>query len=293
MNLLAAISYNSLSINTASRSAGGGPTTGYRVKRFAPDPPPPTSYLEKRALADGLDAGDVYLGGRSFGLIVVAYGSTEGDFWDKAQDLFAAFSPTIAYDTDTAERGFLAFDFYQPTADIATWPESAYPSGIPMRYYMRPSSGPVYTVERSRDTADDGPHSKAFSIPLIARDPRKYLQSATVTGQFQTANQTVTYRGDYWTHPIITFSLSATGHSAFTLTIGGLAVAIDLSGQSSGTFEFDYGKRTLIGVGSGESKAGLIRASAGYAVIESGTTYRYANITGISSCTMTYREAWA
>jgi len=292
VNLQATISYNSLSINTATRSAGGGPTAGYRVMRFAPDPPPPVSYLEKRALADGLDAGDVFLGGRSFGLIVAAYGSTEGDFWDKAQGLFSAFSPTIAYDADTANRGFLAFDFYQPTANIATWPASAYPDGIPMRYYMRPSSGPVYVLERDKDNPDGKAHSKQFSIPLVARDPRKYFQSATTTPQWTVSNQLVTYRGDYWTHPIVTFSLSAGGHSAFALRhdIGAYFAVINLSTESSGTFILDHSKGTL--TKSGVSKAGLV-SSANYGVVESGEFFRYENPTGISSCTMTYREAWA
>lgn len=292
MDLGGTVTYNGLSLNTVTRRPGGQPSSGYLVERFSPEPPPPTSYLEKRALADGLDAGDVFLGGRQIGLIVTVFGSTAGDFWDKAQDLFVAFSPTISYDSDSAERGFTALDFYQPTADIATWPTSAYPSGIPMRYYVRPQAGPSYAIERDKDGGVGGQgRSKAFSIPLIARDPRKYLQSTVTTGQFQTTTQVASYRGDYWTHPIITFSLSATGHSAFALRVNEIHVDINLSGQSSGTFIFDYGKRTL--TKSGVSKAGLIAASAGYNVVESGTTFRYSNPTGISSCTMTYREAFA
>ena len=290
MNLQATITYNSLSINTAARSAGGAPTSGYRVLRFSPEPPPPTGYLEKRALTDGLDAGDVFLGGRTFGLVVQVFGSSEGDFWDKAQDLFAALTPTIAYDADSTNRGFLAFDFSQPTADIATWPTSAYPNGIPLRYYMRPSSGPSYVVERGKDNIRDGGHAKAFNTQLIARDPRKYLQSATVTAEFTTNEQPAVYRGDYWTHPIVTFSLSASGHSAFTLTIGNYSVTINLSAQSSGTFVLNYGERTL--TLAGVSKSGLI-TFASYGVVEVGTLYRYVNPTGISSCTMTYREAFA
>lgn len=292
MNFTAPVSYGGLSINTAV-AAPGIPTRGYRLDRFSPEPPPPSSYVEKRALADGLDVGDVYLSGRGFGLVVTALGTSAGDFWDLSQDLFAAFSPTIAYASDSAERGFTAFDFYQPTADIVTWPTSAYPNGIPMRYYMRPSSGPAYTLERSTDIAGDRGHAKPFTIPMTARDPRKFLQSATTTGQFTTSFQTASYRGDYWTHPIVTFSVSSAGHSAFTLTIGGLAIVLDLASLSTGTLIFDYGKRTLIGANSGESHAGRITSSAGYAVIESGTTYKYTNPTGISTCTMTYREAFA
>jgi hypothetical protein len=290
VNFLGPVSYNGLLINTAVVAAGT-PTRGYRIDRFAPEPPPPSSYVEKRALGDGLDVGDVFLGGRQFGLIVTVLGTSAGDFWDLAQDLFAAFSPTIAYEADTANRGFLDYDFHQPTADIVTWPTSAYPYGIPLRYYMRPSSGPAYALERERDNAGARGHAKQFSIQLLARDPRKYLQTATTTGQFTTANQTAVYRGDYWTYPIITFSLSATGHSAFTPNISGLDIQIDLSGHSSGTWTFDYGQRTLVLAGA--ASEGLIVASQGYGVIEAGATFKYTNPTGISSCTMTYREAWA
>lgn len=294
MDLGGTVTFNGLSLNTVTRTAGGAPTSGYLIERFTPEPPPPTSYLEKRALADGLDAGDVFLGGRNFTLIQQVFGTTPGDFWDKAQDLFHAFSPTIAYSTDSAERGFLAMDFYQPTADISTWPTSAYPDGIPLRYYVRPLAGPTYAIERDRDGGVSGQgRSKSFSIPLIARDPRKYLQSATVSQEFTTANQLAAHRGDYPTFPVITFTLTATGHSNFALTIAGIQVNLDLSVGSSGTFTFDYGKRTLVDA-FGASKTSRIQASGGYEQIQpGGTNYRYANPTGIATCTMTYREAFA
>ena len=298
MHLGGTVTFNGLSLNTVTRTAGGVPSSGYLIERFAPAPPPPTAYLEKRALTDGLDASDVFLGGRTFNLIVTAFGSTAGDFWDKAQDLFEAFSPTITYDSDSANAGFIAFDFSQPTANVATWPASAYPNGIPMRYYLRPLEGPTYAIERDKDGGSlTSGRVKPFSIPLIARDPRKYLQSATVTGQFTTTFVAATYRGDYWSHPIITFSLSATGHSAFNPVFGDGSFAhssvINLSSRSSGTFTLDFGKRTFVD-NTGASMAGLIGSSVAYGgQVRSGTTFRYLNPTGISSCTMTYREAWA
>ena len=294
MNLQALITYNGLSINTASRSAGGAPTSGYRVLRFAPEPSPPTGYLEKRALTDGLDAGDVFLGGRTFGLVVQVFGSSEGDFWDKAQDLFAAFTPTVAYNADTTNRGFLDFDFSQPTADIATWPTSAYPNGIPLRYYMRPSSGPSYVVERIKDNVREGGHAKAFNIQLIARDPRKYLNTE-LQYAISASSTTGTYRGDYQSAPIITFSVSATGHSAFTLTVNGFANVINLSGVSSGTFTFDYGKRSLVD-STNTSRASLLSSVAGFPLVGPSTSepsFSYTNPTGISSAFIKWREAWA
>lgn len=293
MDFSKAVTFNSLSINTATRSAGGVATSGYLIDRFRPIPPGVDAYKEKRALRDGIDAGDVYLAGRQFSLIVTVFGSTRGDFWDKTQDLLEKFSPTIAYTADSANRGFLAFDFYQPTADIATWPTSAYPDGIPMRYYLRPAHHPVYMVERDRDggAASRG-LSKPFEVMMEARDPRKYLQTA-ISQAITTASQTAVYKGDYPTWPIFTFSLSATGHSAFTLDVSGVSNAINLSAQSSGSFTYDYDKGFLYATSSGDSKMSLISVFNGYSPIEAGATFRMANPTGISTPLITYREAFS
>lgn len=293
MNLGATISYNSLSINTVTQSAGGRPSVGYVVESFEPVPPESVGFVEKRALQDGLDASDVYLAGRLFRLVVTAYGSSQGQLWDKAQDLFEAFNPRIAFDADTANLGFLPFDFYQPTADISTWPTSTYPNGIPMRYYMRPVSTPQYVVRRDADggVAAAG-KSKPFNITLLARDPRKYLQS-TVAASITTATQTVSYRGDFPTFPVITVSFSAAGSSAFTLTVNGEALVINLSGETNGGFlSIDYAKGTIVNSG-GVSKWSLVTSAGSFTEIDVGSTFSRANTTAITGTTLTYREAFA
>lgn len=299
MDFTKAITYNGITFNSPTRQAGGLPTSGFLLDRFRPEPPNLKGYLEDSAIRDGMDAGDVYLSGRRFGLIVTVLGSTAGDFWDKAQDLQAAFSPTLAYNADTASLGFLAFDFYQPTADIATWPTSAYPSGIPMRYYMRPLGSPAYAIDRDRDGGTSGRGmSKTFDVSLLARDPRKFLQTA-VSATVTTSTQTASYRGDYPTFPIFTFSLTATGHSAMTLDIVNSSVTaratINLSAQSSGSWTLDLSKRTLESP-AGTSMASLLSTSGLNiplaATISSGTTFVAANMTGMSTPLLTYREAF-
>jgi hypothetical protein len=285
------IVYNSLSVNTATRSAGGLPTVGYLVEQFRPLPPAIDAYFEKRALTDGMDAGDVYLAGRQFGLIVTVFGSTQGDFWDRAQDLFYAFSPTIAYATDSANAGFLPLDFYQPTADIATWPTSAYPSGIPLRYYVRPMHAPIYLVERDKDggTVSRG-FSKRFEINLQARDPRKYLQS-TIAATVTSTTQTAVYKGDYESFPVFSWSMSAAGSSAFQLTLNSTNLTINLASISTGSLSYDFGAGTLIDQ-SGASKLGQVTIIDPYPKVRTGSTFRFLNGTGVSGCTMTYREAF-
>lgn len=286
------ISYNGWTASL-TRQSGGRPSSGYVVDSVEPSGVGAVGYIDKRAIQDGLDANDIYLSGRDFAAVVTAYGSTWGDFWDKTQDLLAAFSPTLAYAADTANAGFLAFDFIQPTADTTTWPTATYPYGIPMRYYLRPVRPPSYTLKRDEMGGDESQGlSRSFNLSLIAKDPRKYAQTAQSLG-ITTSTQTGTYRGDYATKPIITFSISATGSSVFTLTVNGTANVINMSGESAATFTFDYSKRTLVD-SNGTSRPEKFVTIGGFPDVgPTAPTYSMTNATGIYSALFTYREAWA
>lgn len=293
MDLSKKISYNSLTVNgVMSPTAAGTPMSGYVVDEINVSSVDVAQYVDKRALHDGVDAQDVYLGARTISGIVTAYGSSAGDFWDKAQGFLAGFSPTLGYAADTANIGFLPFDFYQPTADLATWPTLTYPSGIPLRYYCRPSAPPHYAITRD----DQGGAAalglaKPLRFSLVARDPRKYLQTSTVVA-ITTATQTAVYRGDYPTFPIVAFHISAAGHSAFTVTIDGGVVVLNLSAASVGTYTLDYATGSLTDT-NGASKASLITSVTRLSTIKSGSTFVMANATSVTSCTLTYREAFA
>lgn len=195
--------------------------SGYRVDLFDPWTVSVRGTVEDRALRDGADASDVYLGRRTVRTIVSVFGSTIGDFWDKADDLLAAFNPRLAYNADTAAHGFLPFDFYQPTADIATWPTSAYPNGIPMRFYLRPFSIEGTPIDRATDggVAAKG-MAKKFSIGLIARKPQKYSAEIQVIGASQIVN-----KGNYPALPSISVS-SVTTTATIAATINGSSFTI-------------------------------------------------------------------
>lgn len=292
MDLSKPISYNGITASGSLTPSPGIPQSGYQFEEIDVSTEEVAAYLDKRALADGVDASDVYLGRRTAKAILSVYGSTKGDLWDKTQNALAAFSPTLAYNADSANLGFLAFDFYQPTGDIVTWPTSTYPNGIPLRFYLRPESTPGYTSQRdTQGGAAARGGSKQLRLVLVARDPRKYLQTTT-TVSLSTSTQTATYRGDYPTFPIITLTTTAAGSSSFTLTIGGSAIVYDLSGASAGTYTIDYGKKSIVD-GSGARADSLFSAVTQFRVIQSGTTYRMSNTTGVSACSMTYREAFA
>jgi hypothetical protein len=85
MDLSKTISFNSLTINgSLAPVAGGAAMSGYRVDELNVSSVDVAQKLDKRAIADGLDAQDIYLGGRHINGIVSVFGSTLGDFWDKA-----------------------------------------------------------------------------------------------------------------------------------------------------------------------------------------------------------------
>lgn len=308
MNLGGTVTYGELSLNSVSRQPGGAPASGYAIERFEAVPPPPKQYLEGRALADGLDAGDVFLGGRDFSMVVTAYGTSLADFWDKAQALCTTFTPTIQYAIDTATIGFRPLEFYQPTNStaIGQWPTSAYPNGIPMAYYVRPVSSPTFNLMRDSDGRDGG-HSKAFNIRLVARDPRK-IHTTQQTATFTAVDDppTMSYRGQYPTPPIIQFTMSAAGNSAMVLSVNGSSPPIDiqntinLSSITTGfpvTLLWDFGTRvfmqgSLDPAEGGVSRADLLTTVNGYPHLWPDTAFSFNTLQGMSSVKLLYYESW-
>lgn len=283
MDLSKKIWYNALTVNGVMTPVAGTPLSGYTVDSVEPAAVDVRGYKAPRATADGMDASDVFLGERRFGAIISVYGSTRGDFWDKAQDLLAAFSPTIAYNADTANLGFLPFNFYQPTADISTWPTSTYPDGIPLLYYVRSAHAPVYLIRRDEDGGQAGLGlSKQFRVTMAARDPRKYLQSestVTIASTASSATSSIAYLGDYPTTGTITIvSGSATGALFVGLdpasySLGNpqpnLRFTID---ATSTTYTVNLTDRTF-------SKAGTIRQD----LMTVGSTWTWDNMPGRNS----------
>jgi hypothetical protein len=290
------IGYNSLSCNTVVRQAGGVPSSGYLTSRVEIGDIEVAAFAEKRALKDGIDASDVYLGRRRINAIITAYGSTKGDFWDKQQALLAAFSPTLAYNADSANLGFLPLDFFQPTADIATWPTSAYPSGIPMRFYVRPSVPPAFTVDRDQTGGvAGGGLSLPYRVSLVARDPRKFLQTETTiaiaSGTSTSASNAADYVGDYPTDLATVTIISAAATGSVVYRIEGSSFTISLDAAST-TYTLDLKERTF--KKSGTLNMGLITVG-GWPQLGLDATvniFRDDN-NAASSASLTFRQAFA
>lgn len=294
MDLASPISYNGLTISAPSTSAGGRPASGYRIEQINISPVNVAEYLEKAALRDGMDAGDVFSAARTISISAAVEGSTPGDLWDNVQAWLAAFNPVLALAADTSANGFIPFDFYQPTISQSSWSSA----GIPMRLYARPTASPTYVVERNAQGARNPGKGGAIRVgaSLICVDPRKYLQTSLAIVMLSATTAAATHLGDYPTFPTVaisTTSATAGGASNFTIVIDSSSVVLDLSGLPSTTLTLDYANRSVVD-GNGNSKASVISSVTDWAQIQpGGSTVGYLNGTNINSVHFTYREAWA
>jgi hypothetical protein len=293
VDLSKAIAFNGHTASGVSHTPAGA-SYGVNIEEAQFSDAEVVGYLDKAALRDGIDAGDVYLGRRVLNIRAAVLGSSKGDGFDRLQGFLAAYSPRLAYNADTANLGFRPLTFYQPTADIVTWPASAYTNGIPMQFYCRPAALPAWRVVRDA-TGGAASNGIAFDVrvPLLMRDPRKYLQTE-VSVSVSTATSTATYRGDYptWGTVIIAKS-SASAAANFTMYLGGETTVVDFSTSTGTSYTLDYGARTFYLTSTGASRMSWVANGINGREVATGRTYRMANTTGITSATLTYREAWA
>jgi hypothetical protein len=295
MDISGTITYNGWTATTPVAVAGGGPRDGVIIERADISPVEVAQYLDKRAASDGLDVADVYLGGRRMTISAAVLGSTTGRLWDNLDDLLAAFNPVLAYNADSARFGFVALDYYRPTADISTWPTSTYPSGIPLRLYARPLQPPRWDVRRIQATGRSSLGAAIrVQIELLAKDPRQYLQTQQSLSM-STSTATATYRGNYPSFPIITFALTASGSTAATkFNIGSEYVPIIMSNYTTGTYTIDFETRRVNDSAGSADLSGLDTSDTiSFPEIQSGSTYFISGATtGLGAVTLAYTEAW-
>ena len=289
MNLSLSINYNGFSVNTVTPVAGGGAMSGYAVESVEPSNVGVRAFTSPRAQHDGRDASNIYLDSRQFSAIITVYGSTKGDFWDKTQALLAAFSPTLAYTADSAAFGYLSWNFYQSTANIVSWPLSAYPLGIPLAYKVRPVHPPIYVTRRDEDGGADAKGlSKQFRVTLEARDPRKITQAEN-TAFITTSTTTTTNKGDYPAETtIVIFSSSSTGTLALTIGSNTFSVTVDATSQTYTLYSVDG---TLY---KGSNLAmSLLSTGAVIPQLDPGDTTLLRSGVAISSANVRYRDSFA
>lgn len=302
MDLSAPVTYNGLTLQPATAVGGGGVRAGVEINDIDVSPVATDAYYDGTANQDGTDTSDIFARSRTISIQGAVYGTSKGQLFDKLQSVSAAFHPVIAYNADSANLGLLPLKFRQPTIDTTTW-TAGY---IPMQFNVRPTAPPAYRLNRMR-TADDGRGvSVPFSVNLIAVDPAKYHQSQ-VSQSLTTTSTVITYRGDLYSWPIVTFSLSANGSSAFIIRTPTMSVSINLSSASHVNptmrdWLLDTRTRTLVQGATAWSLAhnhylvrnDLLAIDSTFGVIDTGD-YAYVGApTGMSGAiSLKYYEAWA
>lgn len=198
MDLTRPVTYRDFDLNDAS-VGDGGRISGCQIDDVDFAGIDSVGYREKRSLSDGLDASDVFLGGRYVHLKGTLYGVSRAELFDLLADLRACFLPTAAYAESPSSYGYMPLAFEDPTEDTVTWTEGF----ITKQIYVRPFTTVHFTINRDHvgGSADMG-----FSIPwdvvLEARDPRIYYQSLRTTyfdaaGSTSSGSGSVTNRGPY------------------------------------------------------------------------------------------------
>lgn len=295
MDLGKTISYNgfSFSVGPLSAATPGRPVSGVVIERIEPTPIDAVGYIDKKALDDGVDAFDTFLGQRPFTIHASVYGTSEGQVWDSYDDLVTAFTPTIAYSVDTANLGFLALLFTRQTADTATWP-----SGIPLQAYVRATRPPIYGVLRRKQQGHGVGGQLPVVIPMLARDPRYYLQTEqSISISPSSATATATHRGTYPVWPTIRFTITGAGASNARFFVGAQFVQLNLTTHTgTDTLDLNYAKRNLTKTSDGTptfNKHFTAFLTSVFNKIQPGGTSVYVtNTTNLSAISYKYREAW-
>lgn len=145
------------------------PRGGYKVLSARFNQTPLVGYVDKRAVKDGIDVADTYLGTRSLSIVCGVFGTSTGDLGDKIQAFLDAMRPVPR--TYEADYGFRQLAFSQATIDTSNFSTGF----IPMMMLVRPASLPEVTLTSSQSI---GISAKGFAatvgFTLVAKTPYRY-----------------------------------------------------------------------------------------------------------------------
>jgi hypothetical protein len=267
-----------LEINTVTSAAGPAtPLSGYAVEGVTIGAAGVRGYTVDEAQRDGIRGAEAFLGSRNVTLVVSAYGSSIGNFWDRVDTLSGAMDPYP--NAFVSDDGFRQLRFYSPTGSTTK------------QVYMlvRPASIPGIGVTKNQSV---GASAKGFAsntqLAFLAKDPRK-ISVSEYTVSISAGTTTVAYTGNYKYYPTVIVTASGTSAS---YTLGGKTVS--LIGLSSGTsYYIDHGKATLrIGSATGTISQGKFNETltTGFGAISSGESVVLSG--SASGGSIVYREAW-
>jgi len=252
----------------ATTLRGPKPITGFRVDQVAYNTSQVRGYLDQRALRDGVDYTEPFLGARPVQIAVSVYGETLGDFWDQCDILSKALSPMPTNWTTT--YGVRPMRFFQPTRSQG----ADFPYGIELELGVRPTTLLQFTANRTMSVGmETGGFSQRVTVGLLAPDPRKY----------HTASRSVpsTNRGSEASYATVSGTGTAATPVAVTWTSGGKTSTVTIIPTATGAFTAELDRMLL-------TNCRLDHAAT------SGDFLVYPGATAISSgsLTVSFREGW-
>ena len=198
------VRYHGVELNTIE-NIGEGRHKGCMLEEFDFGNARGVGYTEKRAQDDGLDASDVYMGPRTINLTGIIYGADPGDLHDRLQDVRTAFTPTVSYDFDPFDYGYIPLEFSLPTNDLDDFPDGY----RMMEFRARPLGQPAFSVRRDtgaqpghQGVLPGGAQTKGVAIQwratLECKDPRMYVRpDVWVEWNTPRTGAALVNRGDY------------------------------------------------------------------------------------------------
>lgn len=283
--------YRTLELNSATLTPPayiGGGIEGIQVEQANLSDVDVVQYVEKRALADGMDSGDLYLGARRLQLQGSIYGLSRAKLFDSIRDLRRAFSPKAA--ELEGDDGFLPYTFSVPTDDIENYPDRV----ILLKLYVAPRS---LTIVTNRDR-QGGKEASAGAVPwqatLIGKDPAIY-GATPVTNTLPEEFFGWTNRGDFPAVPSLTVVVgAAAGTVTATIGTGTLTITVP-AGAIGRIFRYDGATKLLTLDSVNRMDLMGLTPAATHPLVPTGVSVSRVTAAGatITSMTLSFTETYA
>jgi hypothetical protein len=259
--------------NLATTLRGPKPITGFRVDQVAYNTSQVRGYLDQRAMRDGVDYTEPFLGARPVQLVISVYGETLGDFWDQCDILSKALSPMPTEWSST--YGVRPMRFYQPTRTQG----ADFPYGIELEMGVRPTTLLQFTANRSMSVGmETGGFSQRVTVGLLAPDPRKYH---TASRSIPTSPTTIRNRGSEASYATVSGTGTADTPVSVSWTSGGKTSTVSIIPEETDVaFSAELDKMVLT-----KCRIDHVNTTGDF-LVHPGDTSKTGDLT------VTFREAW-
>lgn len=256
-------------------------------------------FMEKRALQDGMDAGDVFHGGRRLKIAGTHYGSTRALLYDRLDEFMAATNAVLAQRDTPLDKGFEQLFFAKPTNRQDDYPDG----GIAL--FVRARPGPrQFIIQRDQQGGSD---AQALAVPyqasFVMRDPVMYgtdlIDVSLGTGGINVAGN-FTNRGNYISRLNMLISVG-TASGSVAVTAGGVTFSISVPASTGARLIRYKGEDKVLTIEENSVEVTrmdklILPASGNHPIIPPGTSPYTVTSTGITAATgshMWFYEAYS